>query len=56
VPNLMALVIATLIAWLVKDALPTVRGLPLPTLIAMCVFIVVFPLARRMLNDIRPGD
>lgn len=52
----MALVIATLVAWLVRDALPTVGGLPLPTLIAMCVWIAVFPVAKRWLHDLRPGD
>ena len=51
----MALVIATLVAWIVRDALPTTRGLPLPTLIALCVWIAIFPVAKRVLQDLRPG-
>ncbi|MGH0030658.1 MAG: hypothetical protein ACQGVC_12765 [Myxococcota bacterium] len=55
-PNLMALMIATMIAWLVKDALPNTGDVPFPTLIAMCVWIAVFPVAKRVLVDIRPGE
>lgn len=54
VPNMMAIMIATLAAWWVRDALPNPGGLPVPTLIAFCVWIAVFPVARRVLTDIRP--
>lgn len=56
VPNLLAMMIASLGAWLVQDALPTTGGLPLPTLIGFCVWIVIFPIAKRYLNEIRPGS
>jgi len=55
VPNLLAMMIASLGAWLVRDALPTTGGLPLTTLIGFCVWIVIFPIAKRYLTDIRPG-
>jgi len=56
VPNLLAMMIASLGAWLVRDALPTTGGLPLPTLIGFCVWIVIFPIAKRYLTDIRPDS
>lgn len=56
VPTLMALTVATLAAWIVKDALPTIEGVPLPLAIALVVWSVVFPIAKRFFADIRPGE
>lgn len=52
--NLLAILIASMVSMLVRDALPPAGNIPFPTLIAMCVFIVIFPVARRFIGEIRP--
>lgn len=52
----MAILVASMISWLVKDALPAPAGVPLPMMIASLVWIVVFVLVRRTLIEMRPGE
>lgn len=50
----MALLVATLVAWMVRDALPSTGAVPITTMLAFCVWIVIFPIAKRWFTEIRP--
>lgn len=52
----MAILLATTIAWVVKDALPAPPGVPLPLAIALLVWLLVFMGVRRALGEMRPGE
>lgn len=53
-PALLAIVVASSLAWVIKDALPAPEGVPLPTLIAFVAWIVAVPLLKRFFSGIRP--
>jgi hypothetical protein len=53
-PSLTAFVVATLMAWIVRGALPAPEGMPLPLLIAGVVWLVAFYFVRRWLAELRP--
>ena len=52
----MAIIAATMVAWAIKDALPAPEGVPLPMMIALVAWMVVFTLLKRLLTDMRPGE
>jgi hypothetical protein len=53
-PSFAAFVVATLVAHIVRGALPAPEGVPLPLLIAGVVWLVVFYFVRRWLTELRP--
>ncbi|MBW2314007.1 MAG: hypothetical protein JRH10_07430 [Deltaproteobacteria bacterium] len=52
-PSFIALVVATLSAWIVRDALPAGGG-PLPMLLAGLFWIFTFYFVRRWFEELRP--
>ena len=43
-----------MLAWVVEDSLHAPSGIPLPAAIALIVWIVVFTLLKRLLEEARP--
>jgi len=53
-PTVMAFVVATLAAWIVRGALPHPNGVLLPTLLAGTFWALGFYFLRRWLQELRP--
>lgn len=50
----MALVVATIAAWIVYGALPAPCGVLLPALLASLFWLLVFYFVRRWFGELRP--
>lgn len=55
-PTFMAMVVASLVAWLVKDGLPAPAGNLIPTFLAMLTWLFAFYFTKRYFDQIRPGS
>jgi hypothetical protein len=55
-PTFMAVIVASLAAWLVNQALPGKGLFLLRALLNILVWVGVFYVTRRFLSDLRPGS